>query len=67
MTETVAGGTSSWPGDTEGGHVGGVLPSVHVKLEDVPELNYFAKDGKGEVLFRGPTVTKGYYKVLLIG
>jgi hypothetical protein len=30
-------------------HVGPPLPCCEVKLIDVPEMNYFAKDGKGEV------------------
>jgi long-chain acyl-CoA synthetase len=29
---------------------------------DVPDMQYYAKDRKGEVCIRGPSVTKGYYK-----
>ncbi len=31
------------------GHVGPPVPFCRIKLADVPELDYFAKDGKGEV------------------
>ena len=33
-----------------------------IKLDDVPECNYFAKDGRGEVCIKGPNVMSGYYK-----
>ncbi|PIO76859.1 hypothetical protein TELCIR_01051 [Teladorsagia circumcincta] len=54
--------TMTWPGDWQGGHCGGVAPCCNLKLIDVPELNYYAKDGKGEIMIRGPNVTTGYYK-----
>ena len=44
------------------GHVGVPLPSISIKLRDVPEMNYFAANGEGEVCFKGPSVTQGYYK-----
>jgi long-chain acyl-CoA synthetase len=31
------------------GHCGPPVESVMVKLIDIPEMNYYAKDGKGEV------------------
>lgn len=31
------------------GHVGSPLPGLKVKVVDVPEMGYFAKDEKGEV------------------
>lgn len=31
------------------GHVGCPLPCAKVKLVDVPEMDYYAEDGKGEV------------------
>jgi len=33
-----------------------------MKLVDVPEKNYFAKDGKGEICVKGSNVFIGYYK-----
>lgn len=39
-----------------------MLACNEIKLVDVPELNYFAKNGTGEICIRGPNVTVGYYK-----
>ena len=36
-------------GDAIPGHVGMPSPCVDIKLVDVPELGYFAKDEAGEV------------------
>jgi long-chain acyl-CoA synthetase len=33
-----------------------------LKLVDVPDMKYFAKDGVGEVCIKGFNVFKGYYK-----
>lgn len=33
------------------GHVGPPLPCCHIKLIDVPEMEYFAVNGQGEVFF----------------
>ncbi|CAI4230434.1 unnamed protein product [Auanema sp. JU1783] len=62
QTECTVLVTCTWPGDWEGGHCGAPIASATVKLADVPELNYFAKEGTGELLVKGPTVTKGYFK-----
>ncbi|KAJ2779038.1 long-chain fatty acid-CoA ligase [Coemansia javaensis] len=48
------------PGDTTLGNVGPPVPSVEMKLVDVPEAGYFARDGRGEVCVRGPSVFQGY-------
>ena len=39
------------------GHVGAPLPCAMVKLTDIPEMNYLAKNGEGEV---SEIVLKGY-------
>ncbi|KAG5654015.1 hypothetical protein H0H81_008325 [Sphagnurus paluster] len=46
------------------GPVGLPVPSIEIKLLDVPSAGYTSKDSpqRGEVCIRGPSVTKGYYK-----
>lgn len=34
-----------------------------IKLVDVPELNYYAKNNAGEICIKGPNVFKGYFKM----
>ncbi|KAJ2686272.1 long-chain fatty acid-CoA ligase [Coemansia spiralis] len=48
------------PGDLSLGNVGAPMPSVEVKLVDVPEAGYFAANQQGEILVRGPSVFQGY-------
>uniref|UniRef100_F1KXI1 Long-chain-fatty-acid--CoA ligase n=1 Tax=Ascaris suum TaxID=6253 RepID=F1KXI1_ASCSU len=62
QTECAAASTLGIEADTRAGHVG--IPSIcnAVKLVDVPELEYYAKDMVGEVCIRGFNVFKGYYK-----
>ncbi|XP_055017246.1 long-chain-fatty-acid--CoA ligase 6 isoform X2 [Boleophthalmus pectinirostris] len=62
QTECTAGCTFSMPGDWKAGHVGAPLPGSLVKVVDIPEMNYFAKNGEGEICTRGPSVFKGYLK-----
>lgn len=62
QTECVAACTVSMEGDSKAGHVGMAIPSASIKLVDVPDLNYFSKDGAGEVCVKGPIVFRGYYK-----
>ncbi|XP_041363216.1 long-chain-fatty-acid--CoA ligase 5-like [Gigantopelta aegis] len=62
QTEVVTGITGQFPGDTGGGHVGGPLVCNYVKLVDVPDMNYFTSNNKGEVCVKGPNVFQGYYK-----
>ena len=54
--------TFTLPNDTTTGHVGGPIACMQIKLRDVPEMKYYAANGEGEVCFKGPSVTKGYYK-----
>ncbi|KAF8331604.1 long-chain-fatty-acid-CoA-ligase [Amanita rubescens] len=46
------------------GSVGLPVPSVEIKLLDVPDAGYLNSNNppQGEVCIRGPSVTKGYYK-----
>uniref|UniRef100_A0A0N4ZFK3 Long-chain-fatty-acid--CoA ligase n=1 Tax=Parastrongyloides trichosuri TaxID=131310 RepID=A0A0N4ZFK3_PARTI len=62
QTECTAMCTITFPGDYTGGHTGAPAVCNIIKLGDVPELNYFAKNRCGEVLIKGPNVTKGYFK-----
>ncbi|KAJ2788721.1 long-chain fatty acid-CoA ligase, partial [Coemansia helicoidea] len=48
------------PGDTTLANVGPPVPSVEMKLIDVPEAGYYARSGRGEVCVRGPSVFQGY-------
>ena len=62
QTESSAGICLTVPGDYKSGSVGTPALCNYVKLVDVPEKNYFAKDGKGEICAKGPNIFKGYYK-----
>jgi len=42
--------------------VGPPLSCCDMKLVDVPDMQYFAVSGQGEVCIRGTNVFKGYYK-----
>ncbi|KAL3976016.1 hypothetical protein ACER0C_021902 [Sarotherodon galilaeus] len=61
-TECTAGCTFSMPGDCSTGHVGAPLPCAMVKVVDIPEMNYYAKNGEGEICIRGPSVFRGYLR-----
>ncbi|XP_061584896.1 long-chain-fatty-acid--CoA ligase 1 isoform X2 [Cololabis saira] len=62
QTECTGGCTFSMPGDASTGHVGPPLPCAMVKVVDIPDMNYYAKNGEGEICIRGPSVFKGYLK-----
>ncbi|XP_046560300.1 LOW QUALITY PROTEIN: long-chain-fatty-acid--CoA ligase 5-like [Haliotis rubra] len=62
QTESTAGISFNIPGESSAGHCGPPLACNYVKLVDVPEMDYFAKDCKGEVCIKGPNVFIGYYK-----
>lgn len=62
QTESSAGSNITSLGDFVPGHVGPPFPCNEIKLVDVPDMNYFSRDDKGEVCFRGHNVMKGYLK-----
>ncbi|XP_036069976.1 long-chain-fatty-acid--CoA ligase 1 isoform X3 [Oryzias melastigma] len=62
QTECTAGCTITLPGDFSEGHVGPPLPCNIIKLMDVPEMNYYAVNGEGEVCVKGSNVFKGYLR-----
>jgi len=57
----------SVPGDYFSGSVGSPCLCAKLKLVDVPEKNYFSKDGKGEVCVKGTCVFKGNWFVRMQG
>jgi len=63
MTESATSGTITHPDDLSGGHVGMPALAVEVKLQDVPEMDYFSSSSppRGEVCLRGPAIFKGYF------
>jgi len=64
LTETTAGATMQ-VGIFSPGDVGPPIPSMEIKLVDVPEMNYSVRDKpcpRGEVCIRGPSIFKGYFK-----
>lgn len=62
QTECVAPAMITIPTETSAGSIGPPLPTIEVKLVDVPDMEYYAKNDKGEVCIKGPIVMKGYYK-----
>ena len=70
QTEACGAEVVQFPGDTRFGTIGGCQTFQELKLVDVPEMNYTAKDldangrpaPRGEVCVRGPNVCLGYYK-----
>lgn len=61
QTESVCPCTMTFPGDPATGHVGPPLASAYVKVVDVPEMEYYAREGSGEVCVKGPLVFQGYF------
>jgi long-chain acyl-CoA synthetase len=65
LTETFASALLCLPNDFTPGHCGPLVPTVEAKLKDVPEMAYTSNDlpnPRGELLIRGHTVFKGYFK-----
>lgn len=62
QTECTAPCTLTFPGDILASHVGPPLACCEIKVVDVPEMNYYACNGEGEVCVKGSSVFVGYYK-----
>jgi len=65
QTETAAAATCTLSSIHRSGNVGVPLPCAEIKLVDVPEMGYTAKDSvgpRGEVCIRGPICCDGYFK-----
>ncbi|CAF2870805.1 unnamed protein product [Rotaria sp. Silwood2] len=59
QTECIVG-TSQTVNDHRLGETGVPTPVNHIKLVDVPEKNYFARDNVGEICIQSKAVFKGY-------
>ena len=62
LTETCANACVLKPDHYKVGIAGDLVGSVTVKLVDVEELNYFAKNNQGEIYIKGASVLRDYYK-----
>ncbi|XP_050392074.1 long-chain-fatty-acid--CoA ligase 5 isoform X1 [Patella vulgata] len=60
QTESHAISTLQLPGDAQSGTVGPPLACNAIKLCDVTEMEYYAKNNKGEICVKGPNVFTGY-------
>ena len=64
LTESVSGCSVS-PGHANKFSSGPIGVSTEMRLRDIPEMGYFAKDEvgpRGELLLRGPQIFPRYYK-----
>lgn len=62
QTECVAPTTLTVQGDSTPEHVGPPIPCCAIKLVDVPEMEYYAVSGHGEICIKGTNVFQGYFK-----
>ncbi|XP_044739586.1 long-chain-fatty-acid--CoA ligase 1 isoform X2 [Chrysoperla carnea] len=62
QTECTAPISLTVQGDHVPEHVGPPVACCCIKLVDVPEMEYYAHAGQGEVCVKGKNVFKGYYK-----
>jgi long-chain acyl-CoA synthetase len=65
LTESYASTSCQSDGDFSLGNNGGPLPSTEICLESQPDLEYFVTDKprpRGELLLRGNSIFRGYYK-----
>ena len=49
-------------GDPSPDHVGPPLPCNNIKLEDIPDMEYWTHKSQGEVCIKGANVFLGYYR-----
>ncbi|KAJ2780837.1 medium-chain fatty acid-CoA ligase faa2 [Coemansia interrupta] len=64
-TESCGLGIVNVAAENQAGRVGVPQQAVEVKLNDIPDMNYFATDSpcpRGELMVRGPNIFGGYYK-----
>uniref|UniRef100_A0A646QEB8 Long-chain-fatty-acid--CoA ligase n=1 Tax=Hemiscolopendra marginata TaxID=943146 RepID=A0A646QEB8_9MYRI len=62
QTEGCAPCTLTIQGDWQAEHVGPPIPCLSIKLVDVPEMEYYSSENKGEVCIKGTNVFQGYFK-----
>jgi len=62
QTEVTAGAAMTLPHEWQAGIVGPPLVCAHIKLADIPEMDYFATANKGEICIRSSCGMSGYYK-----
>ncbi|XP_071548501.1 long-chain-fatty-acid--CoA ligase 1 isoform X1 [Panulirus ornatus] len=62
QTECGAPSTLTIQGDYRPDHVGPPIACNAIKLCDVPDMDYYAAQGQGEVCIKGSNVFKGYFK-----
>lgn len=62
QTECCGISTCQMLGDPTTGNIGVPLDCNMIKLADVPDMQYFAKDNVGELCIKGANVFQGYYK-----
>ncbi|XP_033096900.1 long-chain-fatty-acid--CoA ligase 1-like [Anneissia japonica] len=60
QTESGVAVTFTVPGDHSTGHVGPPISCCMIKLVDVPDMEYYAANDKGEVCYKGVNIFKGY-------
>jgi long-chain acyl-CoA synthetase len=52
QTENNGPATSTHTLDRTSGHVGGIIPSMRIRLRDVPDLGYLSTDNPPEAKFK---------------